>query len=252
MPISFTSSWSNPDHQQRSQILGMWNERRYCWVFLLQRSQRCDERQTNKGAERGHGVPIEWRNPTWVEVSRGQTFSGRCWWSFQWLPKDYMVKWVIRRLGLKPSVLCFHGSACMCSSECFCSRQQGSSATRFFLCVQYHSALLVGRPQFADIFTSRYDRGNNLTQGYTISNLFEDWMDYWSDNPRPIKLSPDSFSLIHREQSKVCAMSDQAEIEVYTGMSSAKICPGNKVYETTCWQFLILMSTYDWKCTFLN
>lgn len=33
-------------------------------------------RQTNKGAERGHGIPSEWRNPTWVEVSGGQTFSG--------------------------------------------------------------------------------------------------------------------------------------------------------------------------------
>lgn len=92
----------------------------------------------------------------------------------------------------------------------------GFLSHKVFFCVQYHSALLVGCPQFADIFTSRYKRGHNLTQGYTISNPFEDWMDYWSDNPRPIKLSPDSFSLIHREQSKVCAMSDQAEIEVYT------------------------------------
>lgn len=111
-----------------------WNVKRASPLLgvFTPRSQRCDERQTNKGAERGHGVPIEWRNPTWVEVSRGQTFSGRCWWSFQWLPKDYMVKWVIRRLGLKPSVLCLHGSACMRSSKCFCSRQQGFSPTTFF------------------------------------------------------------------------------------------------------------------------
>lgn len=48
----------------------------YCWVFLLQRSPGCygTLRETNKGAEQGHGVPTEWRNPTWVKVSRGQAF----------------------------------------------------------------------------------------------------------------------------------------------------------------------------------
>lgn len=85
----------------------------------------------------------------------------------------------------------------------------------FFVCSIIQPCWLVV-PSLQTFFTSRYKRGHNLTQGYTISNPFEDWMDYWSDNPRPKKLSPDSFSLIHREQSKVCAMSDQAEIEVYT------------------------------------
>lgn len=59
-----TSSWSDPDHQERSQTVGMWNERRYCWVFLLQRSQRCDERQTNKGQDEATAFPshaVTWR-----------------------------------------------------------------------------------------------------------------------------------------------------------------------------------------------
>lgn len=87
----------------------------------------------------------------------------------------------------------------------------------FFLCaVSFSPVGWLVVPSLQTFFTSRYKRGHKLTQGHTISNLFKDWMDYWSDNPRPIKLSPDSFSLIHREQSKVCAMSDQAEIEVYT------------------------------------
>ncbi len=32
------------------------------------------QRETNKGAELGRGVPTEWRNLTWVKVGRGQAF----------------------------------------------------------------------------------------------------------------------------------------------------------------------------------
>lgn len=177
----------------------------YCWVFLLRRYPGCygTLRETNKGADQGHGVPTEWCNPTWVKVSRGQAF----WELLLEFPMatlrlcgevtykmvgDEAICFVLARLAVHVRVVFF-------------SQQQDSSTAPFLRLLSskpfcLHCPLFVRCKHICRRMSLMSDalaanntrrgkqwdmKADNSTQGSIISNLFEDSMEYWSCNPWP-------------------------------------------------------------------